>query len=118
MIRTAPTSITAAECLPRIMSLETIAAPSARRLAVLGSPHPGNACRSAVERGDPLVGRTSPKRAQGELHHEGVIFRQAATISIISNVVQGQDEAVVDISDPELSLAHLAGQEVIAGSAK
>src|SRR5215467_11183575 len=68
---------------------------------VRGAEHPGidhgNACG--------LGARSAAKRTQAELHHIAVVDRHAAAIRIACNVVQGQDEAVVDVSEADLGLS-------------
>src|SRR5262249_56117121 len=66
-----------------------------------GAKYPG------VNDGDAggLGARSAAKRAQAELHHVAVVDRHAATIRIACNVVQGQDDAVVDISEADLGLS-------------
>src|SRR5712691_4354085 len=81
---------------------------SAAFMSTLLAAHP------AGEAGGALAGDVSTQRAQADLHHERMVDRHAATISIICNVIQGQDEAVVDISDADLRLAELVGPKVVA----
>src|SRR5262245_64843986 len=57
---------------------------------------PGGLTKSAGSR---ICARIPTERAQAHLHHIGVVDRYAAAIGIACNVVQGQDEAVVDISE-------------------
>src|SRR5215813_12500256 len=52
-----------------------------------------------------LGARRAAKRAQAELHHVAVVDRHAAAIRIACNVVQGQDEAIVDVSEADLGLS-------------
>ncbi len=72
------------------------------------SAHAGRGQRG-VQPGGRLAGRVAAKRPQAELHHEGMVHVDAAAVGVICNVIQGQDEAVVDIADAELGLAELAG---------
>ena len=44
-----------------------------------------------------------------------MVHRQAAAVSIVCNVIQGQDEAIIDVSDADLGLADLVRPQVIAG---
>ena len=75
-----------------------VALPAARDYRVL--PIPG------LSSAPPL---TAAEGAQRDLHHEGMIDGDAPTVSITSNVIQGQDEAVVDIAHADLGLADVAG---------
>src|SRR5215510_15455773 len=93
-----------------ISTVVPLSAPRPRGLAPLE-------CSGIVERGRRgrrRAARISAQRAQADLHHIGVVDRYAAAISIICNVIQGQDEAVVDIADADLGLADLVGMQVIS----
>src|SRR5215831_14340778 len=62
--------------------------------------------------------RSSAERAQGDLRHVGMVDRHAPAVGVACNVVQGQDEAVVDIADTDLGLGERLGMDVIPGSAQ
>src|SRR5437588_6497171 len=63
--------------------------------------------------GGALIVCRSAKRAQAELHHESVIYRYAAAVGVISNVIQGQDEAIIDVPNAHLSLAQRVSAHVV-----
>ena len=44
----------------------------------------------------------------------GMVDRHAAAVGIACNIIQGQDEAVVDVADADLSLGDRLGVEIIA----
>src|SRR6266480_2788544 len=73
-------------------------------------PNPAHALVRAAEcpTSEPCASRTavrrSAQRAQGHLRHIAVVHRNAAAVRIACNVVEGQDEAVVDVSDADLGL--------------
>src|SRR6516225_323478 len=46
-----------------------------------------------------------------------MIDRDVAAIGVIGEIIERQDEAVVDIAEPQPRLVELAGREVIAGAA-
>src|SRR3984893_4386204 len=72
-------------------------------------PH---AWHAAVERRCALIGCGASEGAQAELQHETVVDAQAAAIGVISNIISGQDEAVINEADAHLGLADLAGEPV------
>src|SRR5262245_53438504 len=74
---------------------------------------PGSRTESAGSR---ICARAPTERAQAHLHHIGVVDRYAAAIGIACNVVQGQDEAVVDISDADLGLRDRFGVNIVSRS--
>src|SRR5262245_45351832 len=74
---------------------------------------PGGRTKSAGSR---ICARIPTKRAQAHLHHIGVVDRYAAAIGIACNVVQGQDEAVVDISEADLGLRDRFGVNIVSRS--
>src|SRR5215510_1944690 len=57
---------------------------------------------------------SAAKRAQAELHHVAVVDRHATAIRIACNVIQGQDEAVVNVSDADQGLSELLVMNVIS----
>src|SRR5262249_54248992 len=71
----------------------------------------GNSCRCSA------AGR-SAKCAQADLHHVAMVDRHAATVCIACNIIQGQDEAVVDVSDTDLGLGDLVMVNVVSGRAQ
>src|SRR5262252_11231870 len=77
---------------------------------VRGAEHPGIDHRDACG----LGARSAAKRTQAELHHIAVVDRYAAAIGIACNVVQGQDEAVVDISEADLGLRDRFGVNIVS----
>src|SRR5262249_29704177 len=62
--------------------------------------------------------RVPAKRAQADLHHIGMIDRYAAAVSVVCDVIQGQDEAIVDVSHAHLSLGDLVVVQVVSACAQ
>src|SRR4029077_15756783 len=65
-----------------------------------------------------LGARSSAERAQGDLRHVLVVDRHAPAVGVACNVVQGQDEAVVDIADTDLGLGQRLGMDIVPGAAQ
>src|SRR6266516_301246 len=74
----------------------------------------GTECRS-IDRGDSLCSRVrrSAERAQADLHHVAVVDRHAAAVGVACDVIQGQDEAVVDVPDADLGLGDRLGVNLV-----
>src|SRR5207245_2189979 len=61
--------------------------------------------------------RASAERAEAELEHERLVVlrgRRSNVIIEFCDVIQGQDKAIVNISQPDLGLGHLLGPQVVA----
>ena len=67
---------------------------------------------------DLLANRGAAERAQAQLQHNLVGRRDVSTIRIVCNVIQGEDEAIVDIAKAEAGLVELFGVEIVAGAAQ
>ena len=79
----------------------------------------GTECRS-IDRGDSLCSRVrrSAERAQADLHHVAVVDRHAAAVGVACDVIQGQDEAVVDVPDADLGLGDRLGVNIVSRRAQ
>src|SRR5262249_6858870 len=122
------TIIAAASAARHVVDLSSMVVPSASsagtcratRTPLAGPSGLASAQPAIVERRDPRAAAigVSAERTQADLRHERVVDRHATAVGVICNVIQGQDEAIVHISDADLGLADLVGPQVVSRCGK
>src|SRR4030081_2398970 len=66
---------------------------------------------------DGLVQRCSTQRAQAELKRDALIGPGISTVSIVCNVIEGEDEAIVNITGADLRLIDFTHLQIVAHAA-